>query len=83
MSAAAAHEGNWSYRDVLRNRHAAGLLLVTDTLHSKRLPVRDHRTRQQFDFFPYRQGTSRLVIRYGQPDQGRLVVVVSWKVPES
>ncbi len=27
MSAAAAHEANWSYRDVLRNRRAAGLLL--------------------------------------------------------
>jgi hypothetical protein len=24
---AATHEANWSYRDVLRNRHVAGLLL--------------------------------------------------------
>ena len=27
MSAAATHEANRSYRDVLRNRHVAGLLL--------------------------------------------------------
>jgi hypothetical protein len=51
MSAAATHEADRPYRDALRNRHVAGLLLGDRHASLQEcLPVRDHRTRQQFDF---------------------------------
>jgi hypothetical protein len=58
MSAAATHEANRSYRDVLRNRHVAGLLLGDRYASLQEcLPVRDHRT-VNCSGFPYRPGTS-------------------------
>jgi hypothetical protein len=58
MSAAATHEANRSYRDARSNRHVAGPLLGDRYASLQEcLPVKEHRTRQQFDF-PYRQGTS-------------------------